>query len=71
MHDIWEPELRVRINQFITRKAKQYPELRLTNQPTITQQPDQRTHRTHTPSTPRLTPDSSTLFQTNLTYLLS
>ncbi len=32
MHDIWEPELRTRINHFIARKAKQYPDLHLTEQ---------------------------------------
>lgn len=32
MHDIWEPALQARINQFIARKAKQYPELRLADE---------------------------------------
>lgn len=36
MHDVWEPELQIRINTFLTRKAKKYPELQLTEQqPTV------------------------------------
>lgn len=35
MHDVWEPELQARINNFITRKAKKYPELQLTEQATV------------------------------------